>query len=97
MLKCLSSFSLFFFEKKFFFEERVLLLGGYLTKENGLFKKFSSKKGVSLSAAALRAENIELGTHYESRVNELTSAEVTDLLPELNLAHDHRNRTTLSL
>ena len=79
-----------------FFEKRVLLLGGYLTKENGLFKKFSSKtkKKVSLSAAALRAENIELGTHCESRVNVLTSAEVTDLLPELNFAHDHRNRTT---
>ena len=34
---------LFFFEK-FFLKKKVLLLGGYLTKENGLFKKFSSKK-----------------------------------------------------
>ena len=51
----------------------------------------------SLRVAALRAENIELGTHCKSRVNVLTSAEVTDLLPELNLAHDQGNRTTLSL
>ena len=77
--------------KFLFFFEKNLLLGGYLTKENGLFKKFSSKKGVSLRAAALRAENIELGTHCESRVDVLTSAEVTDLMLELNFAHDHRN------
>ena len=78
-LQILSQSKSFFVSQNWFLLVKSILLEVLSHKRKRLNQKVFFKKGVSLGAVALRAENVELGTHYESRVNVLTSAEVADL------------------